>query len=48
MSTPEASPEEVLARIHKGLICVHIGDDFFGNVNITFVDDVEIIIGDGV
>ncbi|KQO95935.1 sugar O-acetyltransferase [Leifsonia sp. Leaf264] len=27
---------------------VHIGDDFFGNVNITFVDDVEIRIGDGV
>jgi galactoside O-acetyltransferase len=27
---------------------VHIGDDFFGNVNLTFVDDVEITIGDGV
>jgi galactoside O-acetyltransferase len=27
---------------------VHIGDDFFGNVNLTFVDDVEIRIGDGV
>ncbi|GAB3260786.1 galactoside O-acetyltransferase [Kineosporia babensis] len=27
---------------------VHIGDDFFGNVNITFVDDVEIRIGHGV
>ena len=27
---------------------VHIGDDFFGNVNVTFVDDVEIRIGDGV
>ncbi|MFD5236836.1 sugar O-acetyltransferase [Streptomyces tendae] len=27
---------------------VHIGDDFFGNVNLTFVDDVEISIGDGV
>ena len=27
---------------------VHIGDDFFGNVNLTFVDDVEIHIGDGV
>jgi galactoside O-acetyltransferase len=27
---------------------VHIGDDFFGNVNITFVDDVDIRIGDGV
>ena len=24
---------------------VHIGDDFFGNVNLTFVDDVEIRIG---
>ena len=27
---------------------VHIGDDFFGNVNISFVDDVDIRIGDGV
>jgi galactoside O-acetyltransferase len=27
---------------------VHLGDDFFGNVNLTFVDDVEIRIGDGV
>jgi galactoside O-acetyltransferase len=27
---------------------VHIGDDFFGNVNLTFVDDVQIRIGDGV
>ncbi|WP_129841155.1 sugar O-acetyltransferase [Streptomyces sp. RFCAC02] len=27
---------------------VHIGDDFFGNVNLSFVDDVEIRIGDGV
>jgi galactoside O-acetyltransferase len=27
---------------------VHIGDDFFGNVNLTFVDDVEIRIGDSV
>jgi galactoside O-acetyltransferase len=27
---------------------VHIGDDFFGNVNLTFVDDVDITIGDGV
>ena len=27
---------------------VHIGDDFFGNVNIAFVDDVEIHIGNGV
>lgn len=27
---------------------VHIGDDFFGNVNISFVDDVAITIGDGV
>jgi len=27
---------------------VHIGDDFYGNVNLTFVDDVEIHIGDGV
>ncbi|MEE1938080.1 sugar O-acetyltransferase [Streptomyces sp. TRM 70361] len=27
---------------------VHIGDDFFGNVNLTFVDDVEIRMGDGV
>ena len=27
---------------------VHIGDDFFGNVNLTFVDDVDIRIGHGV
>ncbi|WP_240670555.1 sugar O-acetyltransferase [Actinoplanes solisilvae] len=27
---------------------VHIGDDFFGNVNLTCVDDVEIRIGNGV
>ncbi|MFG1925329.1 sugar O-acetyltransferase [Cryptosporangium sp. NPDC048952] len=27
---------------------VHIGDDFFGNVNLTFVDDAEIRIGNGV
>lgn len=27
---------------------VHIGDDFYGNVNLTFVDDVDIRIGDGV
>ena len=27
---------------------VHIGDDFFGNVNLTFIDDVDIRIGDGV
>ncbi|UCM89242.1 sugar O-acetyltransferase [Streptomyces marincola] len=27
---------------------VHIGDDFFGNVNLAFVDDVEIRIGHGV
>ena len=27
---------------------VHIGDDFYGNVNLTFVDDVEIRIGNGV
>ncbi|WP_456294234.1 maltose acetyltransferase domain-containing protein [Streptomyces mirabilis] len=27
---------------------VHIGDDFFGNVNLTFVDDVDFRIGDGV
>jgi galactoside O-acetyltransferase len=27
---------------------VQIGDDFFGNVNLTFVDDVEIRIGHGV
>ncbi|WP_133740392.1 sugar O-acetyltransferase [Actinorugispora endophytica] len=26
----------------------HIGDDFFGNVNLTCVDDVAIRIGDGV
>jgi galactoside O-acetyltransferase len=27
---------------------VHIGDDFFGNVNLTFVDDVDTRMGDGV
>ncbi|BCY09529.1 DapH/DapD/GlmU-related protein [Actinoplanes sp. L3-i22] len=27
---------------------MHLGDDFFGNVNLTFVDDVEIRIGNGV
>jgi galactoside O-acetyltransferase len=27
---------------------VHLGDDFFGNVNLTCVDDVEIRIGHGV
>ncbi|HEY0186966.1 MAG TPA: sugar O-acetyltransferase [Cellulomonas sp.] len=27
---------------------VHLGDDFFGNVNLTCVDDVDIRIGDGV
>jgi galactoside O-acetyltransferase len=27
---------------------VHIGDDFYGNTNLTFVDDVEIRIGNGV
>jgi galactoside O-acetyltransferase len=27
---------------------IHIGDDFFGNVNLTFVDDTDIRIGDGV
>lgn len=27
---------------------VYIGDDFFGNVNLTFIDDVEIRVGDGV
>jgi galactoside O-acetyltransferase len=27
---------------------VHIGDDFFGNVNLAFVDDVDIRIGNGV
>jgi galactoside O-acetyltransferase len=27
---------------------VHIGDDFYGNVNLAFVDDVDIRIGDGV
>ncbi|GAA2227994.1 sugar O-acetyltransferase [Herbiconiux moechotypicola] len=26
----------------------HLGDDFFGNANLSFVDDVEIRIGDGV
>jgi galactoside O-acetyltransferase len=39
----------LLAPFHAGFGSnVHIGDDFFGNVNLTFVDDVEIRIGDGV
>jgi galactoside O-acetyltransferase len=39
----------ILAPFHAGFGSnVHIGDDFFGNVNLTFVDDVEIRIGNGV
>jgi galactoside O-acetyltransferase len=39
----------VLPPFHAGFGSnVHIGDDFFGNVNLTFVDDVDIRIGDGV
>lgn len=39
----------LLSPFHAGFgTNVHIGDDFFGNVNLTFVDDVEIRIGDGV
>jgi galactoside O-acetyltransferase len=39
----------LLSPFHAGFGSnVHIGDDFFGNVNITFVDDVDIRIGDGV
>jgi galactoside O-acetyltransferase len=39
----------LLAPFHAGFGSnVHIGDDFFGNVNLTFVDDVEIRIGHGV
>jgi galactoside O-acetyltransferase len=39
----------LLAPFHAGFGGnVHIGDDFFGNVNLTFVDDVEIRIGNGV
>ncbi|MEV6305187.1 sugar O-acetyltransferase [Actinoplanes sp. NPDC051861] len=39
----------LLSPFHAGFGSnVHIGDDFFGNVNLTFVDDVEIRIGDGV
>ncbi|MEW1720151.1 sugar O-acetyltransferase [Streptomyces sp. NPDC093109] len=39
----------LLAPFHAGFGSnVHIGDDFFGNVNLTFVDDVDIRIGDGV
>src|SRR5690242_9668926 len=37
----------LLSPFHAGFGSnVHIGDDFFGNVNLTFVDDVEIRIGD--
>lgn len=40
---------ELLPPFHAGYGSnVHIGDDFFGNVNLTFVDDVEIRIGNGV
>jgi len=39
----------LLAPFHAGFGSnVHIGDDFFGNVNLTFVDDVEIRIGNAV
>src|SRR3954462_5676686 len=39
----------LLSPFHAGFGSnVHIGADFFGNVNLTFVDDVEIRIGDGV
>ena len=39
----------MLSPFHAGFGSdVHIGDDFFGNVNLTLVDDVEIRIGDGV
>jgi galactoside O-acetyltransferase len=39
----------LLSPFHAGFGSnVYIGDDFFGNVNLTFVDDVEIRIGDGV
>jgi galactoside O-acetyltransferase len=39
----------LLSPFHAGFGSnVHLGDDFFGNVNLTFVDDVEIRIGDGV
>jgi galactoside O-acetyltransferase len=39
----------LLSPFHAGFGSnVHIGDDFFGNVNLTFVDDVDIRIGHGV
>ena len=39
----------MLSPFHAGFGSnVHIGEDFFGNVNLTLVDDVEIRIGDGV
>lgn len=39
----------LLSPFHAGFGSnVHIGDDFFGNVNLTFVDDVDIRIGNGV
>src|SRR5689334_4708222 len=39
----------LLSPFHAGFGSnVHIGDDFLGNVNLTFVDDVEIRIGNGV
>jgi len=39
----------LLSPFHAGFGSnVHIGADFFGNVNLTCVDDVEIRIGDGV
>lgn len=39
----------LLSPFHAGFGSnVHVGDDFFGNVNLTFVDDVDIRIGDDV
>lgn len=39
----------LLSPFHAGFGSnVHIGDDFFGNVNLTLVDDVDIRIGNGV
>jgi galactoside O-acetyltransferase len=39
----------VLPPFHAGFgSTVHIGDDFFANVNLTLVDDVAITIGNGV
>ncbi|MFI2435843.1 sugar O-acetyltransferase [Streptomyces sp. NPDC018693] len=48
-SARSGNPTVLLPPFHAAFGSnVHIGDDFFGNVNLTFVDDVDIRIGNGV